>query len=422
MNICLVSQNYPPDTAHGGISTQTWNKARALAGLGHDVDVLSCAAGPGPDLIATVDDGVTVHRIQPPGQESRREFETYREETYWLGYSWSILRHLRSLLERKQLDVIDFPDYCAEGFVFQMDRILKEPAVVVQLHAPLAILAEHIGWPEKESAFYRSAIFMEGVSIKSADGLMSCSANIADFTSQFYEVPRDSIDVVHCGVDAEAFHPRSTPAKSAHSPTVLFVGNVAGNKGVESLFEAVLQLRSKYPALRLQVLGNCNDRLIEDFRERAHAAGASSNLEFHGFVGRPSLPEFYRRADVFCSPAQYEGGVANVYLEAMASGCPVIASTAGGAPEAVVEGETGLLVPPNDSQAVADAIDRILSDATFHQRLSLEGRRSVEDYFAMDKYMLRVLSTYEKAIERRRQNRQRFETDWDEAQSLCVGA
>jgi glycosyltransferase involved in cell wall biosynthesis len=117
-------------------------------------------------------------------------------------------------------------------------------------------------------------------------------------------------------------------------------------------------------------------------------------------VERTGLPELYRRADVFCSPALYEGGVANVYIEAMACGCPVVASTAGAAPEAVVDGETGILVPPRDVEATVKALDTILGEGNLRRRMGEAGRRMVEDYFAMDKYILRVLTAYQKTMER----------------------
>ena len=69
MRICLVSQEYPPETARGGIGTQNWTKARALTGLGHEVHVLSSATGDADGLVTRVDEGVTVHRMQPPGVE-----------------------------------------------------------------------------------------------------------------------------------------------------------------------------------------------------------------------------------------------------------------------------------------------------------------------------------------------------------------
>src|SRR3954453_7975774 len=133
MRICLVSQQYPPDTARGGIGSQTWNKARSLARLGHSVHVISCAAG--EQACVTVIDGVTVHRIQSPG----REFPVYNPATYWLGYPWTVFGENSNLLERIKFDVIDFPEYGAEGFAYQLDRTRKNwIPVVVQLHAPLA--------------------------------------------------------------------------------------------------------------------------------------------------------------------------------------------------------------------------------------------------------------------------------------------
>jgi len=400
MRICLVSQEYPPETARGGIGTQTWNKARTLARLGHTVHVLSCSPTSGLDLRTEIGGGVTVHRMRPPGEESGRDFPVYNSITYAVGYTWSILRHLHHLMRTSEFDVIDFAEYGAEGFAYQLDRTPWNWApVVVQLHAPLAMLAECLNWPPKDGDFYRVGTFMEGLSIEKADALMACSANIADFTASFYGVPRESIDVVHCGVDAEAFRPGGEKERSAGRPTVLFVGNIANNKGVKTVVAAVLQLRSKYPNILLQILGTGDDGLREDLQRWAQRSGAEANIEFHGFVERSALPDFYRRANVFCSPALYEGGVANVYLEAMACGCPVVASLAGAAPEAVTDGETGLLVPPEDEGAVVTALDRILSNEVLARRMGEAARRRVEDHFAMDKYIVRVLKNYHRAIE-----------------------
>jgi glycogen synthase len=400
MRICLVSQEYPPDTARGGIGTQTWNKAHTLARLGHTVHVLSCSKSSGLDPRTEIQSGVAVHRMRPPGEETGRDFPVYTPATYAVGYTWNILRHLHRSVRTNEFDVIDFAEYGAEGFAYQLDRTPWNWApVVVQLHAPLAMLAECLHWPPKDGDLYRLGTFMEGVSIEKADALMACSANIADFTADFYGVPRESIDVVHCGVDAETFRPGDERERFRNQPTVLFVGNIARNKGVKTLVSAVLRLRSTYPNIRLQILGTGDDGLREDLQRWARKSGAEGNIEFHGFVERSALPDFYRRANVFCSPALYEGGVANVYLEAMACGCPVVASTAGAAPEAVTNGETGLLVPPKDEDAVVAALDQILSNDFLARQMGEASRRRVENYFAMDKYILRVLKNYQRAIE-----------------------
>ncbi len=400
MRICLVSQEYPPETARGGIGTQTWNKAHTLARLGHTVHVLSCSRTSGLDLRTEIEGGVTVHRMRPPGEETGRDFPVYTSATYTVGYTWNILRHLHRNMRTIEFDIIDFAEYGAEGFAYQLDRTLWNWApVAVQLHAPLAMLAECLNWPPKNGDLYRLGTFMEGVSIEKADALMACSANIADFTADFYGVPRESIDVVHCGVDAETFRPGEEQKSAGHRPTVLFVGNIARNKGVTTVVAATLRLRSKYPNIRLQILGTGDDGLREDLQRWAHRSGAEANIEFHGFVERSALPDFYRRANCFCSPALYEGGVANVYLEAMACGCPVIASIAGAAPEAVTDGETGVLVPPEDEGAVAAALDQILGNEFLARQMGEAARRRVNDYFAMDKYIVRVLSNYRRAIE-----------------------
>src|SRR5205823_8426475 len=171
-------------------------------------------------------------------------------------------------------------------------------------------------------------------------------------------------------------------------PTVLFVGNLAANKGLGTVLDAVLVLRAKWPELRLRVLGKGEGSFLEDLRDRARGAGAEDALELLGFLqDRSALPDLYRSAHVFASPAQHEVGVANVYIEAMASGCPVVAATTGGAPEAVEDGLSGLLVPPGDTAATAAALDRLLTDPALRRRLGERGRRRAEEYFAMDRYI-----------------------------------
>jgi glycosyltransferase involved in cell wall biosynthesis len=310
-----------------------------------------------------------------------------------------VLTHLRRLLLSTLFDVIDFAEYGAEGFMFQLDRTNHESVpIVVQLHGPLTMFAEHIGWPDKDSDLFRVGSFIEDYSIHHADALMACSANIADFTAAYHGVDRDRIDVVHCGVDAEAFRPRDARSAANAGPAVLFVGNLAWSKGLGTAFEAVLGLRAQFPTIRLQVAGKPDEEILRELTFRAAQAGAESAVEYLGFLGRDEIGAVYRDADVFCSPATHEPGVANVYIEAMASGCPVVAGNTGGAPEAVLHEQTGILVTPNDVGATTRAIDRLLTDPSLRHRFSRAARQRVEEYFAMDRYIGRVLACYERAI------------------------
>jgi glycosyltransferase involved in cell wall biosynthesis len=410
VKICLVSQEFPPDTAHGGIGTQTWNKSRMLTKLGHEVHVLSCAAGSGgPDLGTKLVDGVHVYRMQPPGHQ----FEVNSPSAYAVGHCWNVLRHLRDLSRTHTFDLINFPEYGAEGFAYQLDRTTWNwVPVIVQLHGPLAMFSERIGWPEPGSDHQRIVTFMEGESIRHSDGLMASSANIADFTAGYYGVARESIHVVHCGIDCEMFSP-GDPAELEHQPpTVLFVGNIAASKGATLVFDAVMRLRSKHPNIRLQFLGKGGEDVVAAMKRRAREAGAEGCLDFLGFKdSRAELPAVYRGAHVFASPAQHETGVANVYVEAMSCGCPVIASTSGGAAEAVQDGQSGILVEPRDLDATTAAIDRIISDREFRQRMGAAGRRRALEYFAVEKYIARVLAAYERAINNSKEKLARLQSE-----------
>lgn len=405
MRICLVSQEYPPETPWGGIGTQTRNKARALARLGHEVHVLSRAADEGPDMRREIDEGVVVHRMQPPGFE----FPIYGRTTYQLGYAWHVLGRLHSLMESVAFDVLDFPEFGAEGFAYQVDRtVWNWVPVVVHLHGPLAMFAEKMGWPDRRSRFSEVVGFMEQFSIQRADGLMACSSSVAVLAERYYGVPCETIDVVHCGIDVDLFQAGANGCSGPSRPTILFVGSIIENKGAHVLVEAALRLRAKYPDLRLRLLGHGGADLMEQLHARIRAEGAEANVEFCGFVPLDRLPESYRSAHVFCLPAEFEG-FGQVYLEALACGCPVVASTAGGGPEAVSHGETGLLVPPNDVQATAAALDRLLGDPDLRRQMGRAGRRRVEEFFTMERYVRRVLAVYEKAIERSQGRPERHE-------------
>jgi glycosyltransferase involved in cell wall biosynthesis len=399
MRLCLVTQEYPPDTALGGIGSQTMVKARGLAALGHEVDVLSAAGEGTADTTTEGAGGVAVHRIAPPDTEA----PIYSPHVYGLAYSWTVCRELRRLEAHSRYAVVDFPDYAGEGFAFALDRDPEAwVPLVVSLHGSLAMLAEKIGWPEQSSDHYRVTHFMEDETIRAADGWLAASASIADFAARTYGVPRDAIAVVHGGVDTEKFSPGNNRAREAGGPgtgpTVLFVGNIALNKGLGTVVDSVLALHARHTGLRLVVAGTGDEDLAAELRDRAAAVGAGDALDFRGFVAHEQLPELYRTADVVAAPSQYEGGVGMVNLEAMASGKPVVGADAGGTPEAIIDGDTGLLVDdPDDVAATTTAIERLLRDGELRARLGRAGRARARDHFSMDAYARRVQDAYRDA-------------------------
>jgi glycosyltransferase involved in cell wall biosynthesis len=130
--------------------------------------------------------------------------------------------------------------------------------------------------------------------------------------------------------------------------------------------------------------------------------GLSDRFELLGFVEHRDLPATYRSADLLAAPSQYEGGLGMVYLEAMACGLPVIAAAAGGAREAIVPWETGVLLERGDVDDLCAAVRALLDDAGLRQRLGAAGRARVVSRFAIGRYAERVAAAYERAVEHRR--------------------
>ncbi len=414
MRICLVSQEYPPETAWGGVGTQTWVKARSLARLGHDVHVLACSGSAQEGIRTESHDGVTVHRIQPPGYD----FPVYGKPLWMLGYTWLVAKALEDLHDRHPFDVLDFPEFGGEGFAYQIDRTRWNwTPVVVQVHGPMAMFLDMMQWPQRGSRLDEFGTFVERFSLRNADAIMASGSGVADVVSSAYDIPREMIDVVHCGIDTTLFSPAPPGASLADRPTVLFVGKMVRNKGALVMAEAVLALREKYPDLRAVFIGE-GLSVPEEIRDMFTAAGASESLQLLGFVPLDRLPDHYRAAHVFCAPAEFEG-FGQVYAEAQSCGCPVIAGMHGGGAEAVVDGTTGFLIPANDVPAAIRALDTILGDPAVRERMSAAGIAHVRDTFAMDRYIERVVAVYDKAIARSNAlaEDEREQSDWETPQS-----
>lgn len=392
MKICLVSQEYPPETGGGGIGTQTYLKAHGLAERGHEVHVISLSWDGVPRIYA--DGPVAIHRIVHPELDA----PGFEETTFWMAYSGAVARKLQELESRVHFEIIQFPEYGGEGFVYQTDTFGNRTArYVVQLHGPLGMFAEQMGWPKMGSTFHQIGCFMERSAMHHADKVLASSLNTARFCADHYDYPLRDIDVIHSAVDTVHFKPR--PAEGPGHPNVLFVGNLHGSKGIDVLMDAVISLRRKFPHIRLRCIGKADANSMAEHKQRIAAGGAGENIDILGYVPHSDLPAYYQACDMFAAPSVFEPGPGNIYLEAMACGKPVIACRSGGAPEVVLDGETGILVPPVNAEAIAEAIVLLEADTAYRQRLGGNGRKWVESRFTRHQYIDRVERIYSRLLQ-----------------------
>jgi glycosyltransferase involved in cell wall biosynthesis len=161
---------------------------------------------------------------------------------------------------------------------------------------------------------------------------------------------------------------------------ILFLGRLEAAKGVFELLAAGARLAAKYPALRL-VFGGEGD--ADALRKRAAELGIADRIELPGWLGQKERDEQLARAAVFCLPSHAEG-LPMAMLEAMAAGRAVVASSVGGIPETIVDGDNGLLVPPRDEAALARALEQVVGDEALRVRLAGRARATIEQHYSTE--------------------------------------
>lgn len=209
-------------------------------------------------------------------------------------------------------------------------------------------------------------------------------ATRAELVRQGY--PAGRIVTVHNGVEPVEL---ATPVRLVDGPTVLEVARLAEVKGQRVLLAALTQLEATavFVGRDLETAGAYEAAL----QEEAGRLGVAGRVVFAGY--RADVPALLAGCDVFCLPSSAEG-MPLVVLEAMAQARPVVATAVGGTPELVVHGETGLLVPPGDVEALTAGLAQLLADPERSRRMGEAGRRRVQREFGAAATAQRILELY----------------------------
>jgi glycogen(starch) synthase len=188
---------------------------------------------------------------------------------------------------------------------------------------------------------------------------------------------RPAVHIVRRGVNRRAFaDPGRDPFPDIPGrPRVVFLGRIVGQKGVATLVRAVARLRTTGAQILFVGDGAQRARIERLARE----LGVADRIRITGFVSHDRVPAVLASADLLVLPSDYEE-LGTVLLEAMQAGLPVVASRVDGIPEVVEDGVSGLLVPPGEPQALADAIDAVLSDPALAHRLAANASTHAGDH------------------------------------------
>ena len=259
-------------------------------------------------------------------------------------------------------------------------------AIMARVPAIVATVQLYVVFPLDASIFVQQRLIVAGVG-----RYIAVSHEVARRLIHKLRWPARKIQVIHNCVSATTECVAHHPIERAGRPSVLTVARLDEQKGHHYLLEAVAQV----PEAQFVLAGD--GPLRTSLETQARSLGVEERVKFLGY--RSDITDLLADCDVFVLPSLYEGLPLSI-LEAMSAGKPVIATHIGGTDEAVIAGETGLLVPPADSAALAAAIRSVLTDRPLAQRLAAAGRARVEQEFSAAKMVQQVIAVYAELLAR----------------------
>lgn len=402
LNICLISREYPPETAWGGIGTYTYQLAHGLLDKGHNVHVICQALDVDKEYL---DNGVDIHRITHksffPFKGKFREFGLRWE------YSQSVYNKLKEVIDKYNIDIVEAPNFSGEGFIYSFH---KKPPLVTRLHTHFSEVINFLGWDRTLDR--RLSCWFENITILQSD-LITCSTKAhAEFIARETGINADKINIVPLGVVLPDIQNGQQIAGN-QNPVILFVGRLEKRKGIHILIQAARHVLEDVPNATFIIIGrdsfiDRNSVAFSGEKELSYKEQLikmipneyQKNIQFLGYIPPEQLGEYYRLCDIFVAPSLYES-FGLIYLEAMSYAKPVIACGVGGVPELIKDKINGILVPPTDVQALKDAIVGLIKNPLRRYALGKAAREHVERNFNRALMVDNTIDVYRKACSNR---------------------
>lgn len=236
------------------------------------------------------------------------------------------------------------------------------------------------------------------------DKIITVSQYLKEELISKYFMQQKDIQVIYNGVNTERFHTHRNGQRIKNQyqigdrdPVVLYLGRLAPYKGVQFLIEAAPKILIEFPRTKFIVSGSTRYDTL-NLLKLVYELDVRKSIIFTGYIQDEDVPDLYAACDVFCYPSLWEGfGLPPV--EAQACGKPVVAFNTCALPEVIKNKQTGLLVQPENSQALANAIISMLHDDERRHKMGMEGRKRVRRLFSWDDAAEKTLKIYREVME-----------------------
>lgn len=306
-----------------------------------------------------------------------------------IGAAW----RLAGLLRSRRVDILHSHLFYASLFASPVGSLVRVPWIVETPH-----VREH--W---RHGWLKGRFVVDRAVARCVDRYIAVSEANARYLIEHKGIPARKVIVIRNGCDTVRFDPtreappmlRSSLGFGADDPVVVVLGRLEPQKGHKILFEGLPRVVKQFPGLRVVCLGEGS--LRQDLEARAAALGLAGTVRFVGF--QANVAAWLALADLTVLPSLWEG-LPLAAIESLAAGRPMVATAVDGTPEVIVDGQTGLTVPPGDSQALARAIGRLLASREERERMAMAGRAWVLEHFDQRQQVRRTQDLYRTAFAR----------------------
>jgi glycosyltransferase involved in cell wall biosynthesis len=400
LRVVFISADFPP-MANGGIGTLMKNMSCGLAGLGHEVHVITRSE------IETVDfeDGTWVHRIktriyEPECVVNNQVLELPPAIKDWAGTAKERADFISS--EFGRVDVVVSPIWDLEGCCALASAEWKS---VVTLHTTYAMSVDtHPDWTRDGryfKNFIKKMISAEKKLLEASPMLLANSEGLVEELESAYGIRKDGLRLETVPHGVRDF---LNPASITEKPGVirgLFVGRLELRKGTDVLFEVLPEVFDLLPHFSFDVVGDDGipaygtRTLLDKYRDSLMPYIKQGRLRVLGKIKDNELPAYYNTCDFFVAPSRFES-FGLILAEAMSCGKPVIACRAGGMSEVV--GEAGLLAEPGDVKTLREHMITLASNRELRRILGRQARSRYEEFFSVDLMALKISAILEGVV------------------------
>jgi len=405
LSICLVSEEYPPDTGWGGIGAYMYNLAAGLSKEGHKVTVITLAR----EKEETIrHDNITVFRINDSFVRgfSKWILKMFKliefVHSYWaqkLKFAWLVKCKIKDLVKKNEIDVIECPEY--DGVAVFITFFTKIP-IVVKIHTPIALnyLLNNI----KIDFGIKAISFMEKASVILADSVISPSKQMYLKVKTNWMSYISKVNILPNPIDQNEFKPFNI---SIEKNSILYTGRLEMRKGVHDLVQAFCMVKKIIPDATLYLAGHDTKTFLldgkevffKDFFEKMNINGrVVKDIKLLGRMNRDELIRILNKSNICVFPSIEFENFPYTCLEAMSCGRPVIVSRCGGFPEMVEDGKNGIIFPKGDTQKLSQAIVNLLKDPLKSQEMGQNGRQRVLNEYSIDAISRRNVLHYKEVI------------------------